>query len=669
MIPAISPLLAASASDKLNVGFGTLAALIVFILASMWIGMLANKAMSAGTFMKGFFLGNRGLGAWALALTATVQSGGTFMGFPSLVYTHGWAVALWICGYMVVPITGFGVLGKRMAQLSRKTGALTVPDMFRARFNSPALGLTASLFIMFYMSFMMVAQFKSGALVMKLAWPNSGTLALSEDAKAFQLTTDNLQKLDMPSDVKEKLAAIVDHAFDKEEIRTELATLLSQDEIKKYEKQILKAAQPIDWLFYIGLGIFTLTVVGYTLLGGFLAAVWTDLFQSVMMLVGVMLLLFLALSAVSKMSPTQLKSDRQLPGVVGISKSTVFDDNVLSPLASQAPVNNQDSHSAMENATLRAVEETGPGFAFGPGYDPEHEGREYLPLGLAFSFFWVWVYSGLASPAGMVRVMAGKSTEVIRKSIFLLSGYNALIYIPLVMICICGRALIPDLPPGQTDEIIPRLALETTKDLPLGSFIAGLILAAPFGAVMATVSSYLVVIASGLIRDVYQRFINPHAGTQTLRRLSYIAMITVGLIAVAANIKPVDYLQVIVVFSGTGAAATFCVAALMLAFWRRATVAGMICAMISGGGTVITLYLLGIQGYGAKTLIGPVSKFRPYFLLGVDPLLWGLAVSLVAGIMVSLFTTPPDAALVSKLFDAEPSEGERQSVTPASGVA
>jgi SSS family solute:Na+ symporter/sodium/pantothenate symporter len=610
ILPSFAPLLAASAADKLDVGFGTLAALILFIVASMWIGMLANKAMSAGTFMKGFFLGNRGLGAWALALTATVQSGGTFMGFPSLVYTHGWVVALWICGYMVVPITGFGVLGKRLAQLSRKTGALTVPDMFRARFHSPALGLTASLFIMFYMSFMMVAQFKSGALVMKLAWPNSGTLALSEDAAAFHLTTENLNQLVVPPDVKEKLAAIVDHPLHKDEIKADLAKLLNAQEIKKYEKQILKAAQPIDWLFLIGLGIFTLTVVGYTLLGGFLAAVWTDLFQSVMMLVGVVVLLFLALAAVG----------------------------------------------GMENATLTAVEKTGPGFVFGPGYDPEDEGRQYLPLGLAFSFFWVWVYSGLASPAGMVRVMAGKSTEVIRKSIFLLSGYNAMIYIPLVIICICGRALIPDLPPGQTDEIIPRLALETTKNLPLGSFVAGLILAAPFGAVMATVSSYLVVIASGLIRDVYQRFINPHAGTYTLRRLSYIAMITVGLIAVAANIKPVDYLQVIVVFSGTGAAATFCVPALMLAFWRRATVAGMLTAMITGGGTVITMYLLGIQGFGAETLIGPIAKFRPYFLLGIDPLLWGLAVSLVAGIMVSLFTTPPDAALVSRLFDAEPGE-------------
>ena len=75
---------------------------------------------------------------------------------------------------MVVPLTGFGVLGKRMAQLSRRTGAITVPDLFRERFGSPALGLMPSLLIMFFMSFMMVAQFKAGALIMKIAWPGTG---------------------------------------------------------------------------------------------------------------------------------------------------------------------------------------------------------------------------------------------------------------------------------------------------------------------------------------------------------------------------------------------------------------------------------------------------------------------------------------------------------------
>ena len=31
-----------------------------------------------------------------------------------------------------------------------------------------------------------------------------------------------------------------------------------------------------------------------------------------------------------------------------------------------------------------------------------------------------------------------------RRSIVLLSFYNGLIYLPLIVICICGRALMPD---------------------------------------------------------------------------------------------------------------------------------------------------------------------------------------------------------------------------------
>lgn len=615
-----------------SIGYGTLAALVLFIVASMWIGILANKAMQSTSFLKGFFLGNRGLGAWALALTATVQSGGTFMGFPSLVYTHGWVVMLWISGYMVVPITGFGVLGKRLAQLSRRTGAITVPDLFRARFDSPTLGLVASLFILFYMSAMMVAQFKAGALVMKLAWPSSGTLALSEDAAAYQLNAAALAKQSLSEDIKTKLTPVVDHSFSTEaELKAELAKLLTADEVKQHQAALLAAAKPTDYLYFIGLAVFTITVVGYTLLGGFLAAVWTDLFQSVMMLIGVMVLLFFALS----------------------------------------------SAGGMEAATRTAVENTGPGFAFGPGFDPKGEGHIFHPLGLAFSFFWIWVWAGIGSPAGMVRIMAGKSTGVIRRSIYLLATYNFFIYIPLVIVCICGRALIPNL--TASDEIIPRLALTTTSHLPGGSFIAGLILAAPFGAVMATVSSYLVVIASGLVRDVYQRFINPNAGTHQLKRLSYIAMIGVGALAVLANIKPVAYLQAIVVFSGSGAAATFAIPALMLAFWRRATVPGMLAAMFAGAGTLLCLYCLGFILNGvlvdfallspesntkllaflndlglAPQAIGQSTKFRAYNVLNIDPIVYGLTLSTIAGITVSLCTKPLSAPLVSKLFDAEP---------------
>ncbi|NNE91021.1 MAG: sodium:solute symporter, partial [Verrucomicrobiales bacterium] len=75
---------------------------IVFLLAG-----LANRKRSTGKeggFLNEYFLGNRGIGLWAFALTyaATAASGGSFMGFPALIYSHGWSLAWWIAGYMVV---------------------------------------------------------------------------------------------------------------------------------------------------------------------------------------------------------------------------------------------------------------------------------------------------------------------------------------------------------------------------------------------------------------------------------------------------------------------------------------------------------------------------------------------------------------------------------------
>lgn len=543
-------------------GIGTVAALLAVIVASVWLGAVAQRAVRKGSFVRGYFLGNRGLGAWAMALTATVQSGGTFMGFPSLVYTHGWVVSLWIAAYMVVPITGFAVLGKRMAQLSRRSGAVTVPDLFRERFGSAGVGLVASLLIMFFLTFMMIAQFKAGAIVMKLSLPGTGALSLAEDTPGG-----------------------------------------------------------VDSAYYFGLGVFALTVVGYTMMGGFLASVWTDLFQSVLMFVGVVLLLILAV-----------------------------------PLA-----------GGLEQATRSAVEATGPGFAFGPGFSTDD--RQFLPIGLAFSFFFLWVFAGLGSPSSLVRVMACSNSQTLRRSIVLLGAYNIVIYLGLMCVCVSGRALMPNV--AASDEIIPRLALATTREWFGGSFIAGLILAAPFGAVMATVSSYLVVIASGLVRDVYQRFIDRAATEWEIKRLTYLAMVIVGGIAVTANIRPVQYLQAIVVFSGTGQAATFAVPAVMIAFWRRATLAGVLSAMLSGAGTVLVLFVLGIGGpqlasiwpaldvIAADPMIGPQTAFRPYYLAGVDPVIWGLAVSFVAGVGVSLATSPPDEALLARIFDGDPAATEQ----------
>jgi SSS family solute:Na+ symporter/sodium/pantothenate symporter len=293
------------------------------------------------------------------------------------------------------------------------------------------------------------------------------------------------------------------------------------------------------------------------------------------------------------------------------------------------------------NGMIRSGLASNPGdLITGPGPYPW---EPFQPLALAFSFFFMWVVNGLASPAGMVRVIAAKSTETVRRSIYVLATYNTFIYLPLILICICGRVLIPDLPAKHSDEIIPRLAMQTTEHLWGGSFVAGLILAAPFGAVMATVSSYLVVISSGLVRDIYQRFINPHATVGELKRLSYVTMVLVGVVAVIANIRPVEYLQAIVVFCGSGGAVAFLIPALMACYWRRATAAGVFAGMFLGTSVLLLLY-------GVRWVQG---SFRPYLLFGLEPLVWGIAASLVASVTVSLLTEPPDEEHVSSCFDVE----------------
>src|SRR6266542_1920356 len=143
----------------------------LYLLGCVVLGFLSHYYLQKRKFMASYFLGDRGLGAWVLALTvaATAISGGTFMGFPSLIYTNGWIMGLWICSYMVVPLTTMVLLGKRINQVARLSGAVTLPDVMRDRFASPALGIVSSLLIFVCLIFNLVAQFKAGGLVMKEA--------------------------------------------------------------------------------------------------------------------------------------------------------------------------------------------------------------------------------------------------------------------------------------------------------------------------------------------------------------------------------------------------------------------------------------------------------------------------------------------------------------------
>ena len=88
--------------------------------------------------------------------------------------------------------------------------------------------------------------------------------------------------------------------------------------------------------------------------------------------------------------------------------------------------------------------------------------------------------------------------------------------------------------------------------------------------------------------------------------------------------------------------------------------------MLSGALTVLVLYAIGIAGLIDQPKIGAETSFRPFFLLGFDPLLWGLLLSILSGVIVTMVTKPPDDDLVARMFDVTTTAVDRGSVT--SGV-
>ncbi len=146
--------------------FLVLLPLILFLALAMHIGWRArHQSQGNGSFISDYYIGNRTLGGFVLAMTtiATYGSVSSFVGGPGQAWSVGFG---WL--YMsAVQVTGlfllFGILGKKMALVSRRINAVTVIDVLRARFGSDALAVTAAVIMVVFFISTMVAQFVGAA--------------------------------------------------------------------------------------------------------------------------------------------------------------------------------------------------------------------------------------------------------------------------------------------------------------------------------------------------------------------------------------------------------------------------------------------------------------------------------------------------------------------------
>jgi SSS family solute:Na+ symporter/sodium/proline symporter len=174
-----------------------------------------------------------------------------------------------------------------------------------------------------------------------------------------------------------------------------------------------------------------------------------------------------------------------------------------------------------------------------------------------------------------------------------------------------------------------------------------LLLAAAVVVVLSTGMNYLLSPSTNIMRDIYQRFINPDAPQARMVALQKVFIVVLGFLAFLLIFIPtVMDLQISVLkyayFAYTMYGVAITPALLAALAWKRATKQGGLASIVSGAFMAILFDLVIPYGF-------------PQVLIDGDP--WGipsiypaLFVSITMLVVVSFMTPKPDRAVLAKLF-------------------
>lgn len=142
---------------------------IAYLLFNVIVSIVYSKKAEQNLHTseeKKYFIGGRTMNGFVLAMTimATYTSASSFISGPGAAgLTYGYAQT-WIAAIQV-PVTFLvlGVLGNKLALVSRRTGAVTVAGYLKARYKSDALVVLTSLGLIVFCITQMIGQFTGGA--------------------------------------------------------------------------------------------------------------------------------------------------------------------------------------------------------------------------------------------------------------------------------------------------------------------------------------------------------------------------------------------------------------------------------------------------------------------------------------------------------------------------
>ena len=276
----------------------------------------------------------------------------------------------------------------------------------------------------------------------------------------------------------------------------------------------------------------------------------------------------------------------------------------------------------------------------------------------------LWVF-GVALPtfllilgeSGMYqKFFSAKNERAARQAVLGMIAGIVLIETALAALAIVGRVVYPDL--IAETSIVGRAASETVilyiarHGLP--AIGGAILLAAAVAIVLSTGNTMLLVPSTNVSRDIYERFINPHAtDAQKLRLQRMFVVLFGGLGLLLLTQFETVLAMALYAYSLVGASLT---PALLAAFlWKRVTPEGGVACLAGGLGTILGIAVLSRLGVSfTLTLGGEAFDFADSSYIVIP----GVLVSTLLLIGVSLATKPSPPEKWAAFF-AAPAGGER----------
>ncbi len=320
-------------------------------------------------------------------------------------------------------------------------------------------------------------------------------------------------------------------------------------------------------------------IIAYTSIGGFLAASTTDLIQSIVMTLALIILVIFGVSAAGGMG------------------------------------------TVMENA-----EGLKDYLSFTALHNPDGgESTPYGALPIASTLAWGLGYFGM--PHILLRFMAIEDKEKVKTSrriasVWVVISMAVAIFIGIIGNTLSAQGTIEKLSgSSEAETIIMKMATYMSENGALLAILGGLIFSGILASTMSTSDSQLLAASSSMSENLLKGMFRVKMNDKQSMISARAVLVVIAMLSVIVAWNPDSSVFRIVSFAWAGFGATFGPVMLLALFWKRSNKWGALAGMVSGG-VMVFLWKFVIAGFGG---VWAIYELLPAFV-----------VALVVNVVVSL---------------------------------